>query len=69
MSEQPTLMHPEALWGFADVAAYFNKGETWARKIICQEGFPRPVKVLGPTSHPQWIAGEIWAWVRQRRAA
>jgi hypothetical protein len=66
--EQTLIMHPEALWCLADVAVYFRRGETKARQIVSQPGFPKPVRLLGPDSHPLWRAGDVWEWVRQQAA-
>ena len=66
--EQP-IMHPEALWDLGCIMAYARYGETQARKVIADPEFPRPVRVLGAASDPRWLAGEVWAFVRSRRAA
>ena len=63
------IMHAEALWSLEDIRAYFRYEETQARKIVSQPGFPSPLRPLGPSSHPRWVAGEVWAWARQKRAA
>jgi len=66
--EQP-VMHPEALWDLAAIMAWGCYKETQARKMVNDPDFPRPAHVLGPTSHPRWVAGEIWAWRRAKQAA
>lgn len=66
--EQP-IMHPEALWDLGAIMEYMRYGETQARKVTSDPDFPRPVRVLGPSSDPRWLAGEIWAFVRARRAS
>lgn len=66
--EQP-LMHPEALWDLGAIMAWARYGETQARKIVADPEFPKPVRVLGETSDPRWFAGEVWAFVRAKRAS
>lgn len=64
--EQRLIMHPEALWCLDDIATYIRRGETQARRFVSLPGFPAPVRILGPSSHPLWVAGQVWAFVRQQ---
>jgi predicted DNA-binding transcriptional regulator AlpA len=67
--DRPPIMDPNALWGVADIEAWSGFGETKARQMVCEPDFPRPVKLLGDTSHPRWWAGEVWEWARSKRRA
>lgn len=72
MSSRPIetpIMHPEALWDLAAIMAWARYGETQARKLVADPEFPRAVRVLGPSSDPRWVAGEVWAFVKAKRAA
>lgn len=66
--EQP-IMHPEALWDRAAIMAYARYKETQINKVLADPEFPKPVRLLGEASDPRWLAGEIWAFVKAKRAS
>jgi predicted DNA-binding transcriptional regulator AlpA len=70
MSSRPIenpIMHPEALWDLAAIMAWARYGETQARKMVADPAFPRPVRLLGDSSDPRWIAGEVWRFKEAKR--
>lgn len=66
--EQP-LMHPEALWDLACIRVWSRYGETKVREMLADPEFPRPVRIFGDAGDPRWIAGEVWEFVKARRAS
>lgn len=66
--EQP-IMHPEALWDVEAIRAWARYEETQVRKMLSDPDFPKPVRILGDTSHPRWWAGEVWEYVKGKRAS
>lgn len=68
--ERPPIMDPNALWDLEAIAAWASYDSiTKAREMVSDPDFPRPVRILGPTSHPRWWAGEVWEWARSKRPA
>src|SRR5687767_5752808 len=62
---EPPIMHPEALWDLQAIKAWARyKSDTQARAMVSDPEFPRPVRILGDASHPRWIAGEVWDFVK-----
>ena len=56
------------LWGYDEIAAYAKLERNYiANTITCQPGFPAPIRVMGPKSHPRYVASEVMAWFESRR--
>lgn len=59
---------PSRLWTSADVAQYVGLSErVVVERLQHQPGFPRPVRPLGPRSHPRWLPHDVIEWARARR--
>lgn len=46
-----------------EVAALLGYSPRQVRRLIVAGLFPEPIRVLGPTSHPRWLATTVEAWM------
>lgn len=58
----------DRLWTVSDVALYVGYDERVVRDTIQHEpDFPKPVRALGPRSHPRWVPADVIEWAHSRR--
>lgn len=61
------IFHERALWSLEDIAAYSRFSTSQLRdRVVCLPDFPAPSRVT-PTSHPRWIAGEVWTFFEGKK--
>lgn len=61
------LMHPRALWSFAQIVLYSNFKYNYVVNFLSvQPDFPKPVRI-GGKGQPRYIAGDVMAWFESHR--
>lgn len=60
-----------ALWNAEQIGEWIGLSEyTVKQKVVCQEGFPAPVKATGlKDCSRRWFADEVIDWARKHRGA
>lgn len=58
----------DKMWTLTDIAAYYGKGMTYAKKVVAQPGFP-PKRVPWHNADPVWSEREVRGWAESREAA
>jgi hypothetical protein len=61
------IFHPRALWSLEDIARYsqFSKS-LLSGSVVCLPDFPSAIRVT-ETSHPRWLAGEVWEFFESKK--
>lgn len=60
---------PRRLLGVREVAETLGVSRAQVYSLLARGGFPPPVRLLGPTSHPRWLASDVEAYLEHRRTA
>jgi predicted DNA-binding transcriptional regulator AlpA len=64
--QRPPIPVEVDLWSYREIAAYFKRSESHAKKTITQQGdFPPAIRVAG--GHPLWRAAQVVKWAASKQ--
>lgn len=56
------------LWGYDEIAAYAKAQKNYIANVVTlQPDFPKPIRPMGPKSHPRWIKSQVMEWYEARQ--